>query len=192
MRRGDSPNQTVVKVRFDTPEDRAAIAAVHEGAFGSTQGPEIVGLVEDLLADASARPLYSMAAEMDGRVVGHVLFTAVQIQPKGQGIAAQILAPLAVLPGQQGKGIGSALIKEGMRQLAAAGVDLVFVLGYPDYYSRFGFRPARALGFDAPYAIPAGHDDAWMVMELKPGVIGRIHGTVQCADTLNDPRHWRE
>ncbi len=182
----------MVKVRFDTPEDRAAILSVHEAAFGSPQGGEIVDLVMGLFADATAKPLYSLVAALGGRVVGHVLFSSVQIQPHGQGVVAQILAPLAVLPGQQGKGVGSALIREGLRQLAAAGVELVFVLGYPAYYSRFGFRPARVRGFTAPYPIPAEHDDAWMVMELTPGVIDRVHGTVQCADTLSDPRHWLE
>lgn len=182
----------MVTVRFATAEDRAAILGIHEAAFGGTEGPEIVNLVTGLLDDATARPLYSLVAEADGKVVGHVLFTAVGIQPGGQEVSAQILAPLAVVPGQQGRGIGGALIKEGLRQLAAAGVALVFVLGYPDYYSRFGFRPARALGFAAPCPIPVAHDAAWMVLGLRPGVIGRVRGRVQCAAALSDPRHWRE
>ncbi len=182
----------MLNVRFATADDRTSILAVHAAAFGSLQGAEIVKLVDGLLDDATARPLYSLVAEVDGNVVGHVLFTAVRIQPEGQQVSAQILAPLAVVPGQQGRGVGGALIHEGLRQFAVAGVELVFVLGYPDYYSRFGFRPARALGFAAPYPIPIEHDDAWMVQELTPGVIGRVRGTVQCADTMNDPRHWRE
>lgn len=181
-----------VTVRFAAAEDRAAILGIHEAAFGSAEGPVIVTLVTDLLDDITARPLHSLVAEADGRVVGHVLFTTVKIRPGGGAVSAQILAPLAVVPGQQGKGVGGALVKEGLRQLAAAGVALVFVLGYPDYYSRFGFRPARALGFAAPYPIPVAHDAAWMVLELRPGVIGRVRGRVQCAAALNDPRHWRE
>jgi predicted N-acetyltransferase YhbS len=179
-------------VRSANATDLAAIHAVHAAAFGNAQGPEIVALVDGLLGDASARPLHSLVAEVDGRVVGHVLFTAVTIQPGDPDISAQILAPLAVLPEVQGKGVGGALVNSGLRLLGAAGVVLVFVLGYPDYYSRFGFRPARARGFHAPYAIPAEHDDAWMVQELRSGVIGRVRGTVRCADTLNDPRHWCE
>jgi putative acetyltransferase len=68
----------------------------------------------------------------------------------------------------------------------------VFVLGHPEYYPRFGFRPAGALGMDAPYPIPERHADAWMVQALRPGLLGQVRGTVRCADTLNDPRHWRE
>lgn len=182
----------MVTIRLDVPSDVSAIAAVHRDAFGSAEGPEIVELVAGLLGDATAKPLYSLVAEVDGSVVGHVLFTAVRIQPEEQQVNAQILAPLAVLPAQQGRGIGGALIHEGLRRLAAAGVDLVFVLGYPAYYAGFGFRPARAQGLLAPYPIPVEHDDAWMVQELKPGVLGRVRGTVQCADVMNDPRYWRE
>ena len=88
--------------------------------------------------------------------------------------------------------MGSRLIEEGLRQLKAAEVDLVFVLGHPDYYPRCGFTPAGVLGFDAPYPIPDQHAGAWMVQALKDGVIGRVNGTVQCAKVLNHPRHWRE
>ncbi|WP_197722796.1 GNAT family N-acetyltransferase [Sulfurivermis fontis] len=123
----------MVNVRFATADDHAAVRVVHATAFGLTEGPEIVGLVEGLLADATARPLYSLVAERGGEVVGHVLFTAVGIQPADPDVSAQVLAPLAVLPQAQGKGVGGALVKEGLRWLAAAGVDLVFVLGYSDY-----------------------------------------------------------
>ena len=103
-----------------------------------------------------------------------------------------ILAPLAVIPDKQSRGVGGRLIREGLRLLSESGVELVFVLGHPEYYPRHGFKPAGALGFEAPYSIPDEHADAWMVQELCPGVIGRVSGKVMCADVLNQPEHWRE
>ena len=82
------------------------------------------------------------------------------------------------------------LVRDGLKQLAGAEVELVFVLGHPDYYPKFGFRPARAFGLEAAHPIRAGHDDAWMVQELTPGVLGRVRGTIQCAEALDEPRHW--
>ena len=73
-----------------------------------------------------------------------------------------------------------------------SGVQLVFVLGHPDYYPRSGFKPAGVLGYEAPYPIPAENADAWMVQELFSGIIGRVRGTVKCSDAMNQPEHWRE
>jgi len=181
----------VVRIRFATGGDRAEILGVHQSAFGKKQGPEIVDLVSGLLGDKTAPPLFSLVAEVGGRVVGHVLFTAVRLQSSRQSISAQILAPLAVSKEHQGEGIGGSLINEGLKQLAASGVELVFVLGHPDYYRKFGFEPAGVLGYEAPYPIPIEHEDAWMVQELKAGILGRVQGKIQCAKTLDQPRHWQ-
>jgi len=161
-------------------------------AFGEEEGQAVVGLVCGLLDDETARPLLSLVAEMEGRIVGHVLFSSVRVQSKGQSVPAQILAPLAVSKDHQRKGVGGALINEGLRQLAASEVELIFVLGHPGYYPRFGFRPAGTLGFEAPYPIPAEHEAAWMVRELKAGVIGSVRGKIRCATTLEQPQHWQE
>lgn len=181
----------VLQIRCSTESDRTAIRSVHASAFGPGQAREIVALVDALLEDQTARPLLSLIAELGRELTGHILFTAVEIQPD-QNVSARILAPLAVSSDCQGEGVGGALIKAGLEQLAESGVDLVFVLGHPGYYPRFGFQPAGVLGFEAPYPIPPEHADAWMVQALKAGVIGRIEGTVQCSDALSQPQHWRE
>ena len=72
------------------------------------------------------------------------------------------------------------------------GTGLVFVLGHPGYYPRFGFEPAGRLGFKAPYPIPDEAAEAWMVQELSPGFIGRVSGTVRCCEVLDRPEHWQE
>lgn len=161
-------------------------------AFGQRQGQEIVELVNDLLEDETAKPLLSLVAEKDGKLVGHILFTTARLQPENQETTIRILAPLAVSSDVQGEGIGGVLIREGLKQLAESGVDLVFVLGHPRYYPRFGFQTAGILGFEAPYTIPSEHADAWMVQELKTGRLANNEGGIQCSEVLNQPQYWRE
>jgi len=182
----------MVKTRHATSADLTEILRVHESAFGEVEGPEIVGLVTELLGDRTALPLHSLVAETDGRVVGHILFTAVRLPSGPRPVLAQILAPLAVSSDFQAQGVGISLVNDGLKDLAAAGVELVFVLGHPGYYPRFGFRPAGVLGFEAPYPIPPHNEDAWMVHELQPGTIGTVRGKIQCALTLDQPQHWCE
>jgi predicted N-acetyltransferase YhbS len=181
-----------VTIRSATDADRAAIIGVHESAFGEAQGMEIVELVNGLLDDRTAMPLLSLVAEVGGQVVGHILFTSVRIPSSLPSVSARILAPMAVSKAHQRGGIGGLLIKEGLKKLAASGVELVFVLGHPDFYRKFGFRPAGVLGYEAPYAIPIEHADAWMVQELTAGILGYARGRIQCAETLHHPRHWQE
>ena len=180
------------KIRKSIESDKLEIEIIHTKAFGKTKGPEIAELVKGLFNDKTAMPLLSLVAVEGEKIVGHILYTKVKIIQTMASVSAQILAPLAILPDFQNKGIGAQLIKDGLNLLKDSGVELVFVLGHPEYYPRTGFTPAGVLGFKTPYHIPEEHTGAWMVQELCSGVIGRIKGTVQCADVLNQPEHWRE
>jgi len=176
-------------IREASDSDLNDVLRVERTAFGRGTEAE---LVKDLLHDPSARPLLSLLAFADNRAVGHILFTATRLEHAQQVVSSTILAPLAVVPDAQKQGIGGRLIERGLELLSESGVELVFVLGHPEYYPRFGFEPAGRLGFEAPYAIPDKHADAWMVRELQSGVIGSVTGKVVCADVLSRPEHWRE
>ena len=139
-------------IREAAAADLQAILAVERAAFG---GESEAGLVAALLDDPSAAPLLSLVAEREQALIGHVLFTQVRIGPMPAPLNAMILAPLAVVPVAQGLGIGSALVRTGLARLERSGVQLVFVLGDPEYYGRFGFEPAGPLGLEPPYALPA-------------------------------------
>jgi len=177
-----------VTVRQGSAADRPAILAIHRKAIPDES---VDALTDALLADPTAEPMVSVVALADGKPVGHVLFTAAVLQPE-TAYRAALLAPLGVIPDYQRQGIGGMLIDGGLACLRRAGVRLVFVLGHPSYYPRFGFVPAGERGFAAPYPIPAQHADAWMVQALYDGLPESYSGTVNCAHALNRPEYWRE
>jgi putative acetyltransferase len=175
-------------IREATASDLDVVLCVEDQAFGRE---DVTNLTRDLLNDPSAEPLVSLLAFDDEQAVGHILFTAARLEGEQQ-VATSILAPLAVVPDSQKRGIGGKLIERGLQILSEARVDLVFVLGHPGYYPRHGFQPAGRLGFEAPYPIPVKDADAWMLQSLRSGVIGAAGGKVICADALDQPEHWRE
>ncbi|WP_029073877.1 GNAT family N-acetyltransferase [Kaistia adipata] len=125
-------------IRDETTADYAAIKALVDAAFlghpHSNQGEaRLVGA----LRDAGALTL-SLVAEADGKLVGHIAFSPVEVDGKEQGWYG--LGPVAVQPGLQGRGIGRALIEAGLARLAALGAGGCVLVGDPAFYGRFGFR----------------------------------------------------
>lgn len=181
-----------VEIRPANQADDQAIVNLTRAAFGDTEGPIIAELIANLLTDPTAQPLLSLVAETRANVVGHILFTHVRLSDSAEPARASILAPLAVHPDYQSQGIGGRLIQEGLRRLTESGVELVFVLGHPGYYPRHGFAPAGEKGLHAPYPIAPENAPAWMVQELRPGVLDHASGTVLCAKALDRQELWVE
>ncbi len=178
-----------LEIRESSESDLIDVLRVERQAFGSDEESE---LANNLLSDSSAAPLLSLIALDDEQAIGHILFTKARLADTDNSVASVILAPLAVIPKEQGKGVGGKLIERGLSLLSESGVELVFVLGDPRYYTRHKFRPAGPLGFDAPYPLPKEYIDmnAWMVQELHVGMIARASGKVVCADALAQPEYW--
>jgi putative acetyltransferase len=175
-------------IRETDDADLNCILFVEGEAFNSDKE---ANLTMDLFADRSAKPLLSLMAFVEGQPAGHILFTAARLSGVAREVAVSFLAPLAVVPVFQRRGVGGSLIKNGLERLSRSGVDLVFVVGHPQYYPRHGFTPAGKLGFETPYPMPVEHADAWMVRALRPDVIGSVSGKVVCCDTLNKPELWQ-
>ncbi|MBE9114790.1 N-acetyltransferase [Lusitaniella coriacea LEGE 07157] len=176
-------------IREASDSERNDVLFVERAAFGSDCEAE---LVSNLLEDPSAKPILSLLAFDGDRAVGHILLTTAHLTNKQNSVSIALLAPLAVIPDVQRQGIGGNLIEQGLNRLSESGVDLVFVLGHPGYYSRHGFQPAGCLGFEAPYPIPEEHAEAWMVRALRPDAIDSAGGKVVCADAISQPEYWRE
>ena len=156
-------------VRAEQPGDTAAIRAVHELAF---PGPAEARLVDALRA-AGRLPI-SLVAEDCGVIVGHIAFSPVALAeaPDGAG-----LAPVAVVPLSQRRGVGGSLVREGLESCRRAGFGFVVVLGAPEYYSRFGFASASGWGLTDEY----GGGPAFQALELRHGAIPFGAGLVRYA-----------
>jgi putative acetyltransferase len=161
----------VIAIRREAPGDAAAVREVTTLAFGQ---PDEAALVDRLRERVT--PYLGLVAVDDRAIVGHILFTPVPLHTDGGVVALLALAPMAVRPGRQRAGIGSALVREGLAACRADGHDLVVVVGHPDFYPRFGFVRARPLGITSEPAFP---DEAFMVAELTPGALGGRRGVVR-------------
>lgn len=161
----------MITIRAENAEDIPAVRRVNELAFGQ---PDEAALVDALRA--ASDPQISLVALADGQVVGHIFFSPVSIESEGSSSSALGLAPMAVLPEYQRQGVGSQLVREGLRECRRIGYNVVVVLGHPAYYPRFGFIPASRKGLRSEYAVP---DEAFMVAELEPGALGGRRGLVK-------------
>jgi putative acetyltransferase len=146
-----------VNIRHEHADDSDAIRRLLIAAFG---GPAEAKLVDELRGDGDL--VLALVAEDAGAVVGYVAFSLLKSPAR-----AVALAPLAVAPGRQRQGIGAALTEEALRQLRASDWRVVFVVGAPDYYRRFGFTSEAAAGFDSAYAGPY-----FMALQLSDDPVG--------------------
>ncbi|MCB1319666.1 MAG: N-acetyltransferase [Leptospiraceae bacterium] len=169
------------------------IRKIHRRAFNQEEEAE---LTIAMLHDDSAIPRVSLIAMDKDVPVGHILFTRVFIEYDTGGESetlAHILAPMAVLPEYQKLGIGGKLIEAGITELHRLKSKLVFVLGHPDYYPRYGFIPdAAAYGYKTPFAIPPEAAPAWMYRAIANNATKAASGTVRCCPALNKEMYWRE
>jgi putative acetyltransferase len=158
-----------VIIRPEKPEDPSAIFRVNKVAFGRESEAALV----DKLRSRGALVI-SLVAVQDNEVIGHIAFVPINIDgsPTREGIT---LAPLAVLPTYQRKGVGIGLIKAGLTECRRLGYKFVVLVGHPDYYPQFGFIQAKSRGLICEYAAP---DAAWMVLELHEGALSGKGGKV--------------
>lgn len=162
-------------LRREEPADHRAVESLTRDAFWGTEGP---GCTEHLLVhrlrDAeSFVPELDWVAEVDGVVVGHVVYSRARVVGADRAVDVLTFGPLSVLPAHQASGLGSALMRHTLAEAARLGHRAVVVYGHPDYYPRFGFRRGADLGITAPGGATF---DALMALELVDGGLGGVRG----------------
>jgi len=158
-------------IRRERLGDEPQIFMVNELAFGQPAEAMLVNRLRD-----NGGVTLSLVAEFEGYIVGHILFSPVTIDTQKGDVSVVGLAPLAVLPEFQKKGIGAMLIREGLAILKRAGHHAVVVLGHPGYYPKFGFMRSTLFGIRWEHEAP---DEAFMALELKSGALSFGQGVVR-------------
>jgi putative acetyltransferase len=159
-----------VIVRQEQPADAGAVRRVNLTAFETAAEADLVDTLR-----RNAQPVVSLVAEDNGEIVGHIMFTPVRLGDHAD-LNLMGLAPMAVLPADRRKGVGSALVHAGLRNCLELGAGAVVVLGHTRYYPRFGFQPSVRFGISSPYDAPP---EAFMVLELQPGCLRGRSGTIR-------------
>jgi putative acetyltransferase len=157
-------------IRMEKTNDHSAVREVDLRAFPSDVE---ASLVEKLRNYGN---IISMVALVDGKVVGHIIFSPLTIENGKESFPELILAPIAVLPEYQNQGIGSQLIEKGIIECRNQGHSIIILVGHPEYYPRFGFKSAEKNGIQHPFKVP---EDVFMVYELVPDALQRVNGVLK-------------
>ncbi|MGB7539892.1 MAG: N-acetyltransferase [Anaerolineales bacterium] len=161
-----------IQIRKERPGDEKSVFEVNSCAFGRDAEPKVVDQLRINCPEG-----ISLVAEVDRKIVGHILFTPAWIETEQKTVHGMGLAPLAVAPECQRMGVGTALIQAGIEELRAADTPFIVVLGHPGYYPKFGFEKGSKYGFRSAYdEVP---DEAFMLLVFQPEAIQGIRGTIK-------------
>lgn len=132
-------------------------------------------LIEKLRRSNAFIPELSLVAEINKEIIGYIMLTRIFIENDHSRHVSLALAPVAILPEYQNRGIGSKLINESLKIAKELGFESVIVLGHDKYYPRFGFKPTSSFGIKAPFDIP---NEMFMAVELRDDSLAGVKGTV--------------
>ena len=138
-----------IALRPERGGDERAVRALVEAAF---VGEPVVGeLVDALRRSPDWVPGLAFVAELEGEIVGHILFTRSLLDAPRKLVEVLVLSPVSVAPDHQRQGVGTTLIRHGLKEVGRLPDEpLIFLEGAPGYYARFGFEPAERIGFRRP------------------------------------------
>jgi putative acetyltransferase len=161
----------MIEIREERPGDVEAIREVNREAFAQAQEAELVEKLRE-----NCRELLSLVAIVEGQVAGHILFSPATIEGESKTLPGMALGPMAVLSEYQGRGVGSALIREGIAGLRRILCPFVIVLGHATYYPKFGFEPASRRHVRCEWEVP---DEVFMILVLDEGKVKGVEGVAR-------------
>jgi putative acetyltransferase len=162
-------------LRTEESSDYSSVYALTCEAFGGRNDESL--LIERIRASVYFVPELSIVAEIDNKIVGHLLLSRATVVEQERNHDVMVLAPVAVKPEYQKRGIGGSLIREGLHRCRTLGYGLVLLIGHPDYYPKFGFKPARSFQFELrQFEVP---NEVFMVCELQEGEIKKCKGELR-------------
>ena len=167
-------------IRPERENDYPKIREVNDFAFGQENEGR---LIEKLRQTENFIPELSLVAERNDEVVGHILFYPVIIRSDTSKFHSLSLGPMAVTPAYQRQGNGSQMVKEGLKVAKKLGHKSVIVVGHPEYYPRFGFKPSSQWKIKVPFDVP---DEAFLALELVKDELKGKSGTVKYPDEFNE------
>lgn len=166
-----------LRIRTEILDDVPAVHDLNALAFPTDAEANLVDSLRE-----NAHPAISLVAEEDEAIVGHIMFTPVELVGNAS-LNIMGLAPMAVDPARQRCGIGTKLVNEGLSRCSDIGTGAVVVLGHPSYYPRFGFALASAKNIISEYDVP---DEAFMILELTTGYLSGAEGTIRYHDAFGE------
>lgn len=169
-----------IMIRAEIPSEIEAIHRIEAAAFEGEAHAELVNLLR-----AEDELILSHVAELNGEAVGHAAYSLVTVTDGDIVRRFPALGPIGVLPRCQGRGIGSALVHAGLEAIRDMGYGLVFLVGSPLYYPRFGYQPAQPLGFTSDYVEDESRHEHFMAAILDEGALAEVRGRVRFHDAFH-------
>ena len=164
-----------MSIRNEIESDIKQVYTINESAFETNEEADIVNALRE-----KVEGVISLVATEEGKVVGHIMFSPVTIEGAPDKLLYG-LAPMAVSPKFQNKGIGSLLVEAGLKACKAQNISAVFVLGHPNYYPRFGFIPTTQFDIKSEYDVP---DNVFMALELEAGSLSKVNGILKYSEAF--------
>ena len=167
-----------MNIKLESTDDIEAIEKINLEAFNGHDEGMIVSRLR-----SSGDLVLSLVASIDGKLVGHIAFSKMTLNNSSDNNSFVGLGPMAVTKDCQRSGIGSALVREGIKLLSDRGIKGVFVLGHPEYYPKFGFKPSQStFGISSKYEVP---DNVFMALEIEHGVFNNLNGVINYSSAFD-------
>lgn len=179
-----------MRLEFSTSDESDEIVTVMSETFAASESEEegavIATLTRDLIATRPRDDRVVISCRDGAGLAGAIIFSRLFYDNDLRKVF--VLGPVAVETSRQKKGIGQALLKWGLKEMARLGADVAVTYGDPEYYKKVGFLQ---VGPDlVPPPLPLRHPFAWMAQSLTEAPLSPLKGHARCVDAFQRPEYW--